>query len=213
MLRAGDMFVAGGAEWTLPLTPWWASVLPVLARHQQEQRQQQQQHSTSPSPSLHNARGFLHPPPPATTPPTTAMLSSLPTMLNTDRLWPSSSRESTAGSGHWHSSGSRSGGGGGGARVASNAHPVCLTGLDQVSLVTALGKEVSPQMVQALQAVATKRESFSSAAKLHCVSVTTLWRYFKKLNLQDPQRAALALPTTPTTTAAPPTSSTPTFLP
>ncbi|KAK3852601.1 hypothetical protein Pcinc_040824 [Petrolisthes cinctipes] len=58
--------------------------------------------------------------------------------------------------------------------------------LDQVSLVAALGKEVSPQMVQALQAVAARRESFSSAAKLYAVSVTTLWRYSKKLGLSEP---------------------------
>ncbi|KAF2367742.1 hypothetical protein FHG87_001513 [Trinorchestia longiramus] len=183
----------GGADWTLPLTPWWASVLPVLARHhqeQQQQQQQQQQHST-----LQNARaGFLQPPPPPTTPPK-PILSNLPTMLNSDRLWPSSGRvnshSSTSGGSQWSPSTGR------GARM-TNTTPVSLAGLDQVSLVTALGKEVSPQMVQALQAVATKRESFSSAAKLHCVSVTTLWRYFKKLNLQDPQKA-IAIPTTTTT--------------
>ena len=77
-----------------------------------------------------------------------------------------------------------------GGRVPGGTYPL-VPGLDQVSLVTALGKEVAPQMVQALQAVATRRESFSSAAKLFSVSVTTLWRYFKKLNLAEAQKNAV----------------------
>lgn len=76
------------------------------------------------------------------------------------------------------------GGGGGVGGNVSPRPPVTLP-LDQMSLVAVLGKEVSPQMIQALQAVAARRESFSSAAKLYAVSVTTLWRYSKKLGLTE----------------------------
>lgn len=78
------------------------------------------------------------------------------------------------------------GGGRGGVGANSSPRPAPRLPLDHMSLVAALGKEVSPQMVQALQAVAARRESFSSAAKLYAVSVTTLWRYSKKLGLSEP---------------------------
>ncbi|KAG0723840.1 Protein bric-a-brac 2 [Chionoecetes opilio] len=74
-----------------------------------------------------------------------------------------------------------------GAEGVGRGGPLVRRPLDHLSLVAALGKEVSPQMVQALQAVAARRESFSSAAKLYSVSVTTLWRYSKKLGLSEPQ--------------------------
>lgn len=76
-------------------------------------------------------------------------------------------------------------GGGGGIGGSSSPRPPLTLPIDQMSLVAVLGKEVSPQMIQALQAVAARRESFSSAAKLYAVSVTTLWRYSKKLGLTD----------------------------
>ena len=79
-------------------------------------------------------------------------------------------------------------GGGSIGTMSYKPGPPVIGNLDQLTLVSLLGKEVSPQMVSALQAVAARRESFSSAAKLYSVSVTTLWRYFKKLGLSDPQK-------------------------
>ena len=168
-------FVTGAAEWPLQLTPWWASVLPVLAR------QHQQHISTAPLPQTTRAPpAFLHPQTPSTqTSPLLTTSSSLLNKIKSERSrWPDSSRETSPSTTGWSSSSSGTSGRGG-----SRTPPACFVGLDQLSLVTALGKEVSPQMVLALQAVASRRESFSSAAKLYSVSVTTLWRYFKKLNL------------------------------
>lgn len=98
-------------------------------------------------------------------------------------------RSSLAGAGHAPGNGtSGKGSEGGGLARGGGSSPRLVTRppLDHMSLVAALGKEVSPQMVQALQAVAARRESFSSAAKLYAVSVTTLWRYSKKLGLSEP---------------------------
>lgn len=253
------MYYTGAVEWTLPLTPWWASVLPALARHHHHQQLQQQSSSTNTTISstnnfsaslLHHQHPislhrqsqqhlstsgavapFLHPPPPSTSPPT--LLSKIKNERGNTSAWPGLAKIKSERSGHgWL-------GAGGGSRENSspqwsqgsrglssgsgspNQPVVSLAGLDQLSLVTALGKEVSPQMVQALQAVATRRESFSSAAKLYSVSVTTLWRYFKKLNLSDAQKnanaaaaaaVAAAAVITPAASAAP-VAATTTFLP
>lgn len=96
----------------------------------------------------------------------------------------STSREGSPAGGGSGSGGGSSGVAGGGG-TGTSASPLLVGSLDQLTLVSALGKEISPQMVQALQAVASRRESFSSAAKMYSVSVTTLWRYFRKLGLSD----------------------------
>ncbi|XP_064102820.1 protein bric-a-brac 2-like isoform X3 [Macrobrachium nipponense] len=156
----------GPADWSLQqLSPWWASVLPALTRHHHHHR----------SPALRPPP--LHP-----------SMAHLPSMR-------SMAAASGGGGGGIGSCGRMLGtasgktvdGGGGGGGVGGNVSPrppVTLP-LDQMSLVAVLGKEVSPQMIQALQAVAARRESFSSAAKLYAVSVTTLWRYSKKLGLTE----------------------------
>lgn len=157
---------AQGPEWTLQqLSPWWASVLPALTRHHHPH------HHRFRPPPLHS---------------TMAHLPSVRASMSTG------GGLGTAGSAHPPGNNGTSGKGaeGGGGRVGANSspRPVCRLPLplDHMSLVAALGKEVSPQMVQALQAVAARRESFSSAAKLYAVSVTTLWRYSKKLGLSEP---------------------------
>lgn len=157
----------GPADWSLQqLSPWWASVLPALTRHHHHHR-----------------------PPALRPPPLHPSMAHLPSMR--------SSMAAAAASG---AAGGGSGGGsgrplanaspgktvdGGGVGGNSSPRPPLTLPIDQMSLVAVLGKEVSPQMIQALQAVAARRESFSSAAKLYAVSVTTLWRYSKKLGLTE----------------------------
>lgn len=221
---------SGGVEWTsLHLTPWWASVLPALARHQQLQATNTTTNSSLHHHHHHSSRNalnslppsFLHPPqlhphsagsPPPPPPPSSALLTKLKNETNRN-AWPGLAKiKNERGSGLWSRENSSSSPGAGwtpgnrGSPSGPQQQPpppvVSLAGLDQLSLVTALGKEVSPQMVQALQAVATRRESFSSAAKLYSVSVTTLWRYFKKLNLSDAQKNANAAAVAAATAAA-----------
>lgn len=157
-----------GPDWTLQqLSPWWASVLPALTRHHPHHR----------PPGLH---------PPALHP-SMAHLPSVRSALSSGR-GASSGGSGGGGSGRPQAAASPGNGSEGGGRTAGNSspRPPLQLPLDQMSLVAALGKEVSPQMVQALQAVAARRESFSSAAKMYAVSVTTLWRYSKKLGLCEP---------------------------
>lgn len=157
-----------GPDWTLQqLSPWWASVLPALTRHHPHHR----------PPGLH---------PPALHP-SMAHLPSVRSALSSGR-GASSGGTGGGGTGRPQAAASPGNGSEGGGRTAGNSspRPPLQLPLDQMSLVAALGKEVSPQMVQALQAVAARRESFSSAAKMYAVSVTTLWRYSKKLGLCEP---------------------------
>ncbi|KAK8722499.1 hypothetical protein OTU49_012244 [Cherax quadricarinatus] len=158
-----------GSDWTLQqLSPWWASVLPALSRYQHHHR------------------------PPAFRPPALQpSMAHLPSVRSSLSSGSGIAGSGTGGSGAGRPLGNSSPGkgvDGVGGRVGGSASPrlPLQLPLDQMTLVAALGKEVSPQMVQALQAVAARRESFSSAAKLYAVSVTTLWRYSKKLGLSDP---------------------------
>lgn len=150
-----------GPDWNLQqFSPWWASMLPALTRHHPHHRP-----PGLPQPAL---------------PPSMAHLPTVRAAL--------ASRGGVSdggGTGRPQATGSPGNGSEGGGRTPgkSSPRPPLQLPLDQMSLVAALGKEVSPQMVQALQAVASRRESFSSAAKMYAVSVTTLWRYSKKLGL------------------------------
>lgn len=159
-----------GPDWTLQqLSPWWASVLPALTRHHHHHRP-----PAFRPPALH---------------PSMAHLPSVRSSLAAGGGVAGSTSGGGTGTGRPlgnTSPGKGVDGVGGGTGGSSSPRPPLQLPLDQMSLVAALGKEVSPQMVQALQAVAARRESFSSAAKLYAVSVTTLWRYSKKLGLSEP---------------------------
>lgn len=150
---------AGNLDWSpLSLSHWWARVLPALAQHHHHHHTAT---TTAPS-SLFPSRA----PPPRAAPPDGGGVTI------SRAAWGGGNGSSGSGST------SREGSPAGGAQLVVGS-------LDQLALVSALGKEISPQMVQALQAVASRRESFSSAAKLYSVSVTTLWRYYRKLGLSD----------------------------